>query len=57
MGQTGKVHYGLVGGHQAATPIGPEEMSRAIDPIYPNLPVDRLCYQASHLSNVDIRDW
>ncbi len=34
------IHYGLVGSHQAALSIRTEEMSQAIDPIYPNLPVD-----------------
>ena len=34
------IHYGLVGSHQAALSTRTEEMSRAIDPIYPNLPVD-----------------
>lgn len=34
------IHYGLVGSHQAALSARTEEMSQAIDPIYPNLPVD-----------------
>lgn len=34
------IHYGLVGSHQAALSTRTEEISRAIDPIYPKLPVD-----------------
>ena len=34
------IHYGLVGSRQAALSTRTEEISRAIDPIYPKLPVD-----------------